>query len=161
MAVACGDNSIQSVGGSAGGAVTNGKKSIQNNSGLSASSKGDVSISCNEPEEQDKIKVTGTNLAPFYWIPGGGFAGFLSGATGSGGIQTMPNNSQQDEDTTYCGAADGARMAHAKADIALKLNTLEVGDVVEIEYNNGQTELFIIDCIICSIPGLPIPGTCG
>ncbi len=156
LVVACDDNSIQSVGGP----VSDGQNSVQTNSGLSASFSGDASINCDDVEPQDKITVTGTHLAPFYWIPGGGFGGFVSGATG-GGVSTMPNNPNNNEETADCSAVPSVRMNHARSDIALRLTTLRVGQVVEVEYDNGQSELFIIDCRVCTITGVPVPGSCG
>lgn len=95
LAVACGSNSTQSVGSP----VADGQGSAQNNSELSASFPGDANIECDDVAEQDKITVTGTNLAPFYWIPGGGWGGFVNGG-GGGGVPTMPNNPNNNEQLT-------------------------------------------------------------
>ncbi len=86
LAVACGDNSIQSVGGP----VSDGQGSVQTNSGLSASFTGDASINCDEPEEQGKITVYGyaPNFGGFGGIAGISFALSLTGGGGYIGTTT-------------------------------------------------------------------------
>ncbi len=162
MAVAC-DDAIQG----AGGPVTDGKQSPQINSGLSSfSDNSDIGqIECDDIDDQGTILVSGVNLAPFYWIPGGGFGGPYFGGGGGGGTavapQTMPNNPNNGEPDATCSDPAGIRQNHARADIALRLPTLSIGQVVEVEYSNGQSELFTIACKYCSITGVPVAGTCG
>lgn len=95
MAIACGDNAIQSVGGP----VSDGQGSAQTNSGFSASFSGGASINCDEPEEQGTITVYG------YAQSFGGFGGisgisFALSNSGGGGGGTYVGTTNQDVSCT-------------------------------------------------------------
>lgn len=52
-------------------------------------------------------------------------------------------------------------MNHARGDMAPRLLGLRIGQVIEVEYSNGESELFIVDCKRCTFPAFPIQDSCG
>lgn len=96
---------------------------------------------------------------------GGGGGGFGSGGGGGGGIgfgRPIPNNPNNTERGANCSSIESVRMNYARQEVGPFLSSLDIGDFVKIRYvSNGQRETFEIICKICSIPAVPIPGTCG
>ncbi|MCB1582777.1 MAG: hypothetical protein KDI92_06920 [Xanthomonadales bacterium] len=94
MAVACGENEIENVGGS----TTDGKKNEQANSELTASFSSDAEIEC---VELPPITVTGYyNPGPvYYWMGGGSWLYFTYAGGGGGGT---PSSQITDDKLDFC-----------------------------------------------------------
>lgn len=65
------------------------------------------------------------------------------------------------DDDVNCSNLGAVRQAEAANQIGPRLPQVSIGQAVRIHYGNGESELFVIQCKICSIPAAPIPGTCG
>jgi hypothetical protein len=75
-------------------------------------------------------------------------------------ITDIPNNPANQETNASCSAIGEIRAAHARQDVALVLQTVDIGDVVRVHYDNGDTELFTIICKICTPIVKLIPNSC-
>ena len=64
------------------------------------------------------------------------------------------------DDTVHCGSMDEIRQAEASNQVGPYLPQLENGDVVRIQYGNGQTEVYFIVNRFSTLPAIAIPGTC-
>lgn len=53
-------------------------------------------------------------------------------------------------------------MNDAQQEVALSINTLSIGEIVTINYLNGERENFTIACKICTVPAVPLLANgCG
>lgn len=76
-------------------------------------------------------------------------------------IQDIPDNPNNSETGVTCASDEEIRLSHAVQDIGPQLSSLDVLDGVRIHYESGQSELGVIQCIICGVPVVQIPSTCG
>lgn len=76
-------------------------------------------------------------------------------------VQDVPDNPYNQETGANCASDEEIRTSHANQDVGQILTTLSISDVVRIHYNNGDTELGVIECTSCSVPVRLISSTCG
>lgn len=91
---------------------------------------------------------------------GGGFGGGSGGGGGLPNIVTIPNNPNNQNTSASCDTPELA-VPYAVAEVAPFMSQLIVGDLVRIQYLNGQSEIFKVICTSCSITVAPIAGTCS
>lgn len=170
LAVACGDNSIQNVGGP----VSDGQSSIQTNSGLSASFSGDVGTDC---VELPPIKVTGfVYFSIQRLVIGITYALNASGGGGGGGgaDETIEVDQNLNCSSSHSGKRFDAATLAFKAAMLKAMKPGGIGrfafcrqypaeSIFEFELPNGQTADYrVFSCTASFRPlSLEIPNSCG
>lgn len=92
--------------------------------------------------------------------------GYYVGVDGTvGGLEitnlTLPIPRRDSERNVGCSDATPIRKEYARFQIAPFMSILRIGQRVRISYPTGQSEKFLIECKICSLPAVPVAGTCG
>lgn len=64
-----------------------------------------------------------------------------------------------DEDVG-CQNVGAVRKGEAANQIGPRLPSVSIGEAVRINYGTGESESFVIQCRHCSLPAVPIFGTC-
>lgn len=74
-------------------------------------------------------------------------------------FKDIPRKSGGDPDVN-CSSEEEVRIGEAGTQIGLDLLNLKIGDIVRVNYGNGQSELFQIVNTLSTMPGVPVPTTC-
>lgn len=76
-------------------------------------------------------------------------------------VQDIADNPYNQETGVTCNSPEEIRSSHAKQDLGPYLPSLNLLDAVRINYEQGDSEIGVIQCRYCTVPVVLIESTCG